>query len=193
MSIYPSPKLDHNGNLNTILNSIDYENSSGEITLARGDERYLKKNSGTLNIDKLIVTDLATIEDLTVAKLFKAKQTSDALTTAIFSSNQVYDLSNNGMVYSISSDATSVNSVSFINIPDLANQSYIFTFLLKPSQADTPYYIDTSNITVNGDSVTLHGLQNISLPSNYTYLVQQITIIYEENGNTFALTSVSAY
>jgi hypothetical protein len=97
------------------------------------------------------------------------------------------------MVYSISSDATSVNSVSFINIPDLANQSYIFTFIFRPIQANSPYYIDTSRITVNDISITLHGNQNVSLPQNYTYLVQQITIIYGENGNAFALTSVSAY
>jgi hypothetical protein len=192
MSIYPSPKLDHNGNLNTIFNSTDYKNSSGEITIARGDARYLKKNSGTVNIDKLNVSDLATIEDLTVAKLFKAKQTSDTITTAIFSSNQVYDFSNNGMVYSIISDTTSVNSVSFINIPDLANQSYIFTFIFRPIQADSPYHIKTSSISVNDVSITLHGLQNISLPMNYTYLVQQITIIYGET-DLFALTSVASY
>jgi hypothetical protein len=97
------------------------------------------------------------------------------------------------MVYSILSDSTSVNSVSFKNIPDLANQSYIFTFIFRPIQANSPYYIDTSSITVNGNSITLHGSQNVSLPQNYTYLVQQITIIYGENGHTFSLTSVSAY
>jgi hypothetical protein len=181
MSIYPSPKLDHNGNLNTIFNSSDYQNPLGEITIGQADGRYLK-NSGSL----------ATINDLTVAKLFKAKQTCDTVTKATFSANQEYDFSN-GMVYSLVSDTTSVNSVSFINIPDLANQSYIFTFIFKPIQANSPYYINTNSILVNDIPTTLHGNQNVSLPQNYTYLVQQITIIYEENKNVFALTSVASY
>ena len=127
-----------------------------------------------------------------IPKLFKAKKSSDTLTNATFTSDQVYDFANNGMVYSITSNNTTINNVSFINIPDVPNQSYIFTFIFKLSQADSPYYIKTSTISVNGVSITLHGLQNISLPSNYTYLVQQITIIYGDNG-LFALTSVSSY
>ena len=173
MSIYPPPKQ-HNGYLNTIFNSTDY------------------KNNETVNFSQLNVSNLATIQNLNVEKLFKAKKSSDTLTTAIFTSDQVYDFANNGMVYSILSDNTTVNNVSFINIPDLANQSYIFTLIFKTSQINSPYYIKTSTISVNGVSVTLHGLQNISLPSNYTYLVQQITIIYGNN-DLFALTSISSY
>jgi len=97
------------------------------------------------------------------------------------------------MVYSIISDTTSVDTVSFINILETENQSYIFTFIIKPSQTNSPYYIDTSSITVNNISITLHGLQNVVLPNNYTYLVQQISIIYRENNDIFASTSVTAY
>ena len=192
MSIYPPPKQ-HNGYLNTIFNSTDYNNTYEQkgLSIIQADGRYLK-NNGTNNFSQLNVSNLATIKNLNVEKLFKAKKSSDTLTTAIFTSNQVYDFANNGMVYYITSNNTTVNSVSFINIPDLANQSYIFTFIFKLSQADSPYYIKTSTISVNGVSVTLHGLQNISLPSNYTYLVQQITIIYGET-DLFALTSVASY
>jgi hypothetical protein len=174
MSKYLPPKLDHNRS--------DYQTSSGEITTAQADAKYLK-NSGSL----------ATITDLTVAKLFKAKETSDTVASAIFSSNQVYDFSNNGMVYSITADNSIVDSVSFINIPETLDQSYIFTYIIKPSQPNSPYYIDTSTITVNDFSITLYGHQNVVFPNNYTYLVQQITIIHRDKNDINALTSVSAY
>jgi hypothetical protein len=71
MSVYPSPKLDHNGNLNTIFNSTDFKTSS-EFTIARGVMLDIcKKNSGTIDIDELNVSDLAAIQDLTVTKLFQ--------------------------------------------------------------------------------------------------------------------------
>jgi hypothetical protein len=74
------------------------------------------------------------------------------------------------MVFIIS-DSTTVDNVSFINIPEIANQSYIFTFIFRPIQANGPYHIKTSTISVNGNSITLHGIENITLPTNYTYLI----------------------
>jgi hypothetical protein len=132
-----------------------------------------------------------------VTGLLKSTQTSDTLTSEVFRADQTYSITN-GMVYSLISDATAVNSVSFINIPTTVNQSYIFTFILKPSTANSPYFIrpNTNNININGVSIPLYGLQNASLPGKYTYLVQQISIIYNLYASSpqfIALTSISAY
>jgi hypothetical protein len=153
--------------------------------------------NGNVSSTNIEVSDLATIDTLTVAKLLKSKQQTDTLITDVFRTYQIYSFTN-GMVYSIISDSTTVNSVSFINIPTTVNQSYIFTFLLQPSTLNSPYYIKSINdaINVNGISIPLYGLQNVTLPTNYTYLVQQISIIYNlyaSNPKFIALTSVSAY
>jgi hypothetical protein len=215
MSIYPSPKQ-HNGSLNTIFNNTDYiiiNSGGGGLTIAQTDAKYLQNSGVTsssaqttfqntvdfkslLTVDDIKVNTLASIDTLTVAKLLKAKQSTDTLTSDIFRADQLYSFTN-GMVYSIISDATVVNSVSFINIPTTTNQSYIFTFILQPSTASNPYYIKPSSntVVVNGVSVPLYGLSNVVLPSSYTYMVQQISIIYDiyAGGNFFALTSVSVY
>jgi hypothetical protein len=142
-----------------------------------------------------ITTPLATIDTLTVSTL-KALKSSDTLTAEFWRNDQVYNYTN-GMVYSLISDDAVVNSVSFKNIPTTTNQSYIFTFIIQPSIVNSPYYIksNTNTINVNGVSIELYGLQNVSLPANYTFLVQQISIIYDVyyGKQFFALTSVSAY
>jgi hypothetical protein len=211
MSVYPPPTK-HNGSLNTIFNNTDYiqTTSGGGLSIAQNDARYLK-NSGTvvssasttfnstLNVASLAslatldVSSLATMNDVTISGLLEAKQSSDSIFNSTFSADQSYSLLN-GMVYSISSDTTTVNSVSFSDIPTDINQSYIFTFIMKPSAVNSPYYIKPSSntILVNGTSVPLYGLQNVSLPANYTYLVQQISVIYVENG-FISLTSVAGY
>jgi cytoskeletal protein CcmA (bactofilin family) len=152
--------------------------------------------SGDVSGENISVSALATVKDLNVKGSLTAKQSSDTLTSDIFRADQLYSFSN-GMVYTIISDATTVNSVSFINIPTTTNQTYIFTFILQPSAVNSPYYIKPSSntIVVNNVSVPLYGLSNVVLPSSYTYLVQQISIIYDiyAGGNFFALTSVSAY
>jgi hypothetical protein len=217
MSIYPSPKL-HNGSLNTIFNNTDYikvvGSGGGGLTVKQTDALYLKNSgvvvssantffNGTLNVGALCtvnnikVNTLATIESLNVLGLQKSKQTTDTLTSDVFRADQLYSFSN-GMVYSIISDATTVNSVSFINIPTTINQSYIFTFILRPSAVNSPYYIKPSSntIVVNSVSIPLYGLQNVTLPTNYTFLVQQISIIYNIYSSSpqfIALTSVSGY
>jgi hypothetical protein len=225
MSIYSSPKL-HNGPLNSTFNNTDYIKlpNSGS-TIAQTDARYLRNTgiavssanstySGTVDIGGLCtvgnikVNNIATVKDITVSNLgtfkdilvtglLKSTQTSDKITADLWRTDQVYPFTN-GMVYSIISDATAVNSVSFINIPTTVNQSYIFTFIIQPSTVKSPYYIksNTNTVNVNGISTPLYGLQNISLPANYTYLVQQISIIYNLYGPTpqfIALASISAY
>jgi hypothetical protein len=152
--------------------------------------------TGNLVSTNIQVSDLGTFKNMTASGLLQCRQSSDTLTTDIFRSDQLYSFSN-GMVYSIISDATTVNSVSFINIPTDTNKTYIFTFILQPSAVNSPYYIKPSSntIVVNNVSVPLYGLSNVVLPSSYTYMVQQISIIYDiyAGGNFFALTSVSAY
>jgi hypothetical protein len=226
MSIYASPKL-HNGSLNTTFNNTDYIKlpNSGGSTLAQTDARYLRNSgialssanstfSGTVDIGALCtvgnikinntatikdinVSNLGTFKDIVATGILKSTQTSDTLTAEVFRADQTYSFTN-GMVYSLISDATAVNSVSFINIPTTVSQSYIFTFILQPSVVNSPYYIKNSskNINVNGVSIPLYGLNNINLPGAYTYLIQQITIIYNIYASSpryIALTSVSGY
>jgi hypothetical protein len=153
--------------------------------------------SGDVSGANISVSALATVKDLTVKGSLKATQTSDTLTAEFWRTDQVYSYTN-GMVYSSISDATVVNSISFINIPTTVNQSFIFTFILQPSVANNPYYIKSSSktINVNGVSIPLYGLNNINLPGAYTYLIQQITIIYNIYASSpryISLTSVSGY
>jgi hypothetical protein len=153
--------------------------------------------SGNVSATNIEVSDLAKFKNLTASGLLKSTQTSDTLTADFWRTDQVYSFSN-GMVYSLISDATAINSVSFINIPTTINQSYIFTFIIQPSVANNPYYIksNTNTININTVSIPLYGLQNVSLPANYTYLVQQISIIYNlyaTDPKFIALTSISAY
>jgi hypothetical protein len=143
-----------------------------------------------------ITAPLATIDTLTVSTL-KVKNLSDTLIADVWRNDQFYSFTN-GLVYSLISDDAVVNSVSFINIPTTIDQSYIFTFIIQPSVANSPYYIrpSTNNVSVNGVSIPLYGLQNASLAGNYTYLVQQISIIYNlyaTDPQFIALTSVSSY
>jgi hypothetical protein len=215
MSIYPSPK-NRNGTLNTIFNNSDYiqNPNAGGLTISQTNAKYLQISGVTssnatttflstvdvkalLTVDNLTVKTLATIDTLNVTKLLKSTQSSDTLTGEVFRADQIYNFTN-GMVYSIISNNTVVNSVSFINIPTTLNQSYIFTFILQPSAVNSPYYIKSSSntVNVNGVSIPLYGLQNVSLPASYTYLVQQISIVYNLYGSNpqfVALTSVSAY
>jgi hypothetical protein len=203
MSIYPSPRLG-NGVLNTIFNNSDYIKDTGGsgVTLAQTDFLYLKNSgvvvssanttfNGTLNVGALAtlqnvttsgtlnVGGLATLQNVTTSGLLNAKQTTDTIFKDIWRSDPVFSITN-GMDYGMISDATVVSSVRFMGIPTTVNQSYIFTFILQPSAVNSSFYIKPSsnNIIVNGFKVPLYGLQNVSLPSSYTYLVQQISIIY---------------
>ena len=81
---------------------------------------------------------------------------------------------------------------------ELLTASLIQQIILKPSAVNSPYYLkpNTDFISVNGASVALCGLQNMSFPAAYTYLVQQITVINTSATTTpsfVALTSISGY
>ena len=102
------------------------------------------------------------------------------------------------MIYSMDITSLLSSSLLFTNIPTTAQQSYIFTFLIKPT-ANSKFFINPINnlISVNGIStVTIYGSSNVSLPSIFNFIVQQITIINTSTTSTpnfIALTSVSAY
>ena len=173
------------GNINT--SNINVSGSSTVNSLTAGNISATNTN----------ISALANVKDITATGLLKAKQTTDTLTSDVFRADQLYSFSN-GMVYSIILDATTVNSVSFIYIPTTINQSYIFTFILRPSAVNSPYYIKPSSntIVVNSVSIPLYGLQNVTLPTNYTFLIQQISIIYNIYSSSpqfIALTSLSGY
>jgi hypothetical protein len=186
----------------TFQNTVDFKSlltvdDIKVITLATLENVSVRGLIDASNINVSGNIGLARIDTLTVAKLLKSKQSSDTLTSDVFRSDQLHSF-NNGMVYSIISDSTTVNSVSFINIPTTINQSYIFTFILRPSSVNSPFYVrwSSNSIKVNGVSIPLYGLQNVFLPSSYTYIVQSISIIYNIHASTpqfVALTSVSAY
>ena len=90
------------------------------------------------------------------------------------------------------------SSLFFTNIPTTAQQSYIFTFLIRPT-INSKFFINPINnlISVNGIStIPIYGISNISLPSTFNFIVQQITIINSSittTPNYFALTSISGY
>ena len=50
---------------------------------------------------------------------------------------------------------------------------------MKPSALSTPYYLklNSNMVAINGQSTSLFGLSNVTLPLSYTYLIQQITLI----------------
>jgi hypothetical protein len=181
----------------TISGNVSGANISSSVLATVKDLTATGTISGNVSGANISSSVLGSFKNLTVSGLIKSTQTSDTLTAELFRTDQVYSFTN-GMVYSIISDATAINSVSFINIPTTINQSYIFTFILQPSVVNSPFYIktNTNTIKINGVSIPLYGLQNVFLPASYTFLVQQITIVYNlyaSDPRFVALTSVSAY
>jgi hypothetical protein len=201
MSIYPIPKT-RNGFLNTIFNKNDYIQtiSLGGPTQAQNDSRYLKNtgivvsSAATTFNSKVNIAGLATIDSL-VTNSLNTKKNTDSLVSSSFSTTQTYSY-NNGMVYFTNSNDAVVTNFSITDIPIDQLKSYIFTFIFEPNTANSKYYIKTSNISINGISTPLIGLANVVLPSNFTYLVQQISLINRSSTTTpafIAITSVSAY
>ena len=115
----------------------------------------------------------------TTAILLQLKSNSNPNSiVAKFTNPQSYDYLK-GQVYTLASDSTVISTLSFTNIPTNPQMSYVFTFILTPITISNPYYIlpNTNFVSINGISTVLSGLSNVSLPSSYTNLIQQITII----------------
>ena len=204
MSIYQAP-IQHNGSLNSTFNATDYAqtaNKSG-LSLADTDARYLK-NSGivvssaatTFN-SAVTIAGQTNVSNLSVSALLNAKQATDPLLSATFSAAQTFSF-NGGMVYTLISNSTTTTTLAITDLPTTPQQSYIFTFIIQPSAANSPYWIkpNTNFISANGISTPLYGLQNVALPAAYTYIVQQMTVINSSTTATpsfIAFTSLSAY
>ena len=205
MSIYQAP-LQHNGSLNSTFNATDYAQNTTKSTglsLVDTDSRYFK-NSGivvssaatTFN-NSITIAGQTNVSNLLVSQLLNAKQATDTLVSATFAAAQTYSF-NAGMVYTLASNSTATTTLSINDIPTTPQQSYIFTFILQPGTANSPYWIkpNTNFVSVNGGSVSLFGLQNTALPATYTYIVQQVTVINTSTTTTptyIAFTSVSGY
>jgi hypothetical protein len=96
------------------------------------------------------------------------------------------------MIYTLASNDTPMTSLSINDIPDTPLKSYNFTFIIQPITVDSPYYLKPNKniISVNNKSIPLYGLENVSLPATYTYLIQEIKVI---NTSTTATPSFSAF
>ena len=197
MSIYVAP-VKHNGTLNSI-----YAQSASGLTpsQASNDARYLK-NSGivvssastTFN-NTVTIAAQTNVSNLSVSGLLCAKQNADSLVSATFAAAQTYSF-NNGMVYTLTSNSTATTTLAINDIP--TTQSYIFTFIIQPTTANSSWYIvsNTNFISVNGGSAPLYGLQNAVLPRAFTYIVQQVTVINTSTTTSptfITFTSVSGY
>ena len=199
MSIYPPPK-NHNGSLNLIFNKDDYiknESSSSGTTQAFNDGRYLKNTGVVVSSASTTFNSAVNIAGLATIDSLDAKKSTDSLISAIFSANQEYSFLT-GMVYTLASSSTTTTTLSITDIPSTPQQSYIFTFIIKPTTVNSPYYIipNTNFISVNSISTPLYGLQNAVLPKEFTYIVQQITVINTStttNPVFISFTSVSGY
>ena len=193
MSSYQIP-IKRNNEFSTIFNSLDYDvnASSKSNPVLFNDARYLK-SSGT-NVSSNAV--LTSFNSLAINTL-KAKQNIDTFSIITFASLMTFDFTLN-MIYSMDITSLINSSLLFTNIPTTAQQSYIFTFLIKPT-ANSKFFINPLNnfISVNGIStVPIYGSSNISLPTTFNFIVQQITIINTSTTTTpnyIALTSVTAY
>ena len=204
MSIYSAP-IKHNGSLNSTFNATDYAQTASKsgITLSDTDARYLR-NSGTVVSsasttfnNAVNIAGVATLANLSVSGLVSAKQATDSLVSASFSAAQTYSFLT-GMVYTLASNSTTTTTLAITDLPTTPQQSYIFTFIIQPTTANSPYWIkpNTNFISVNGGSVSLYGLQNIAVSAAFTYMVQQVTVINTSTTTTpsfISFISLSTY
>ena len=193
MSSYQLP-VKRNNEFSTIFNASDYDvnASSKSNPVLFNDSRYLQ-SSGT-NVTSNATT--TSFNSLAISTL-KAKQNIDTFTTSTFASMMTFNFTVN-MIYYLEINSLTNSFLFFTNIPTTAQQSYIFTFLIKPT-TNSKFYINPINnlISINGVLNTpVYGTTNVSLPSTFSFIVQQITIVNTSTTTTpnyIALTSVTAY
>ena len=193
MSSYQVP-VKRNNEFSTIFNALDYDvnASSKSNPVLFNDSRYLQ-SFGSNVISNAINTSFNTLAISTL----KAKQNIDTFSITTFASMMTFNFTVN-MIYYLEINSLTNSFLFFTNIPTTASQSYIFTFLIKPT-INSKFYINPINnlISINGVLNTpVYGTTNVSLPSTFNFIVQQITIINTSTTTTpsfIGLTSVSAY
>ena len=192
MSSYQVP-LKRNNEFSTVFNSIDYDvNVPSKDPIRFNDARYLKSSGSNIS-SSAVITNFNGL----VTNSIKSKQNIDSFTPSTFSTSMIFDFNLN-MIFSMEISSLITSSLFFTNIPTTAQQTYIFTFLIKPT-VNSKFFINPINnlISVNGIStIPIYGISNVSLPSTFNFIVQQITIINSSittTPNYFALTSVTAY
>ena len=192
MSSYLVP-LKRNNEFSSIFNSIDYDvNTPSKDPIRFNDSRYLR-SSGTNVSSNAIITNFNSL----VVNSIKSKQTIDSFTQFTFSNSMSFDF-NSGMIFSMDISVLQNSSISFINIPITPLQTYIFTFLIKPT-LNSKFFINPINNFINVNEFTtvpIYGLSNVLLPNLFTFIIQQITIINTSSTgipNFISITSVTAY
>ena len=117
---------------------------------------------------------IANINSLVVNSI-KSKQTIDSFAQFTFSNSMSFDF-NTSMIFSMDTSVLQNSSVSFLNIPIAPLQSYVFTFLIKPT-LNSKFFINPLNNLINVNEFTnvpIYGISNVSLPNLFTFLIQQI-------------------
>ena len=193
MSSYQVP-VKRNNEFSTIFNSLDYDVNalSKSNPVLFNDSRYLKSSGANVS-SNAITTSFNTLAISTL----KAKQNIDTFSITTFASMMTFNFTVN-MIYYLEINSLTNSFLFFTNIPTTPQQSYIFTFLIKPT-VNSKFYINPINniISINGFLNTpIYGASNVSLPSIFSFIVQQITIINTSTTatpNYIALTSVTAY
>ena len=193
MSSYQVP-LKRNNEFSSIFNSIDYDvNASSKSDPIRfNDSRYLRSSGSNIS-SNAIITNFNTL----VTNSIKSKQNIDSFTPSTFSASMTFDFNLN-MIFSMDISVLQNSSVSFLNIPITPSQTYIFTFLIKPT-LNSKFFINPLNniISVNDfANIPIYGISNVSLPNLFTFIIQQITIINTSSTaipNFISITSVTAY
>ena len=193
MSSYQVP-VKRNNEFSTIFNALDYDvnASSKSNPVLFNDSRYLQ-SFGSNVISNAINTSFNTLAISTL----KAKQNIDTFSITTFASMMTFNFTVN-MIYYLEINSLTNSFLFFTNIPTTPQQSYIFTFLIKPT-VNSKFYMNPINnlISINGVLNTpIYGSSNVSLPTTFNFIVQQITIINTSSTSTpsfIGLTSVSAY
>ena len=193
MSSYQVP-LKRNNEFSSIFNSIDYDvNASSKSDPIRfNDSRYLRSSGSNIS-SNAIITNFNTL----VTNSIKSKQNIDSFTPSTFSASMTFDFNLN-MIFSMDISVLQNSSVSFLNIPITPSQTYIFTFLIKPT-LNSKFFINPTNNLINVNEITtipIYGISNVSLPNLFTFIIQQITLINTSSTaipNFISITSVTAY
>ena len=193
MSSYLVP-LKRNNEFSTVFNSIDYDvNASSKSDPIRfNDSRYLR-SSGTNVSSNAIITNFNSL----VVNSIKSKQTIDSFAQFTFSNSMSFDF-NTSMIFSMDISVLQNSSISFVNIPITPLQTYIFTFLIKPT-INSKFFINPTNNLINVNEITtvpIYGISNVSLPILFTFIIQQVTIINTSSTtipNFISITSVTAF